>query len=281
MIAASKKPALLPLKQAIDQRKWQVRMKCYLLMLLGLVAASHCKWDEVSDCINHADEASRDGGLDGSLRSYDCYLKGAYFQGIGDLGRALEYFQDESLSLLNRPTLSAAQQELALLAGVNRIWIMQRPEGAYDWPYENHELTRELIDQLEPWCSSHHVGEIRTAWWVVMSTAVQSPPIQRNQRKEFANRALHTSRTSENIFAKLISTLVARDLLYNNVQSDQATKCIQAAGTWSQKSRNPLWQSVAAGIIAETCEAKNEREQAEKFFEQGTKAAQAAFRRNG
>lgn len=277
-VATTSKPAIVPLKQAIEQRKWRMRTQSYLNMLLGLLAASHCEWTAVRESITSVEEAST-GILDGPLKAYYYYLKGAYCQGTGELESALTYFQDESLSLSKKHNTSAAQQHLALMAGINRIWIMQRPEGAQDWPYENPTLTRELIDELNPLCSDHYVQEIRVAWLVVGSTAVQNPPIQRNVRKDAAHRALHISRSSENVFAKLISILGARDLLFTNVLGDQAMKSINAAGQFSKRSNSPLWQSVVAGVLADFSETKNEREEAQKRFDYGAKASQAAFQR--
>lgn len=256
-----------------------MRTQSYLNMLLGLLSASHCEWHAVGESLAAVEEVSQDG-LEGSLKAYYYYLKGAYCQGTGELQSALSYFQDESLSLSKKQNTSAAQQHLALLAGINRIWIMQRPEGAHDWPYEDHALTKELIDELNPLCSEHYVQEIRVAWWVVGCSAVQNPPIQRNVRKDAANRALHTSRSSENVFGKLISILGARDLLFTNVLGEQAMKSINVAGAFSKKSNSPLWQSVVAGIYADFSETKNEREEAQKWFDYGAKASQAAFQRN-
>lgn len=248
-------------------------------MLLGLLAASQCNWDAVQHLITVVDRVARDG-LQGPLKAFYYYLKGSYCQGTGELDSALAYFKDDSLSLEDKQINSAVQQHLALLAGINRIWIMQRPEGERDWPFENHALTKDLMEELEPLCSNHYIAEIRIAWYLVCSTAVQEPPLARNTRKDFAHRGLSTSKTTDNVLSKVTSIVAAREILFTNVMGDQAVKAIQAARGMSNKCHSPLWQSVVSGIHADWSDAKNERETAQKFFSTGVEQAKAAFHRS-
>ena len=207
------------------------------------------------------------------LRTFYIYLKGVSYQGVGEFDNALAYFQDDSLSIYTTPA-KQPQRHLALLAGMNRLWIMQHPS------LQNDEATIELLNELDPLCKEHYSNEIRGAWSGVKATVVTNPPRQRNQRKEDAGTALNNSRASHNALAITISLVIARDLLYNNVLGDQALKCMQAAAQWANKSYNPVWQSVVDGIMADFADAKNEKENARRFWDKGVQDVQHAFGRS-
>lgn len=263
----------LTLSQAIKQREWRADVQCYLNLLLGLLAASQCSWDAVNHHLSAAQNAKADSTMEGMLNTFFVYLRGVYCQGIGDFDNALSYYQDESLSFsIAQPKES--QRHLALLAAMNRLWIMQQPS------HQNEPVTMELLNELEPLCREHYNIEIRGAWSGVKATVVTNPPRQRNQRKEDAGRALGDVRTSTNALATTIGLVIARDLLYNNVLGDQAWKCMQAAAQWANKSCNPLWQSVVDGILADFSEARNEKENAKKFWDKGVQEAKLAFARS-
>lgn len=211
--------------------------------------------------------------MESMLKPFFVYIKGVYCQGIGDFDDALSFYQDQSLSLGNGQP-KESQRHLALLAAMNRLWIMQRPS------HQNPSMTTELLNELEPLCRDHHNVEIRGAWSGVKATVVTVPPRQRNQRKEDAGRALQDVKASANALAITIGLVIARDLLYNNVIGDQAWKCMQAAAKWADKSCNPLWQSVVHGILADFSEARNEKENSKRFWDRGVQEAQLAFSRS-
>lgn len=261
---------ILPLSQALKQRNWRIDSRCYLHTLLGLLAASQCSWDTVKQHVGGAESMLPSTTQTETIRPFLAYLNGAYCQGTGDLDTALLHYRDNALMIdSNNATPKVFQQHLAILAGMNQLWIMQHPS------HENHQATTELMNELEPLCREHSNVEIQGAWSCVLASVVTHPPRQRNQRKEDAGRALKNIKG--NALSTAIGLVIARDLLYNNVLGDQALSCMQAATVWAQRSGNPLWQSVVGGIMAETAEAKNEREQASKFFEKAVHDAQTAF----
>lgn len=227
----------------------------------------------MNDHLRAAERAKTHSTVESMLDTFFVYLRGVYCQGIGDFDNALSYFQNPSLSLvIDQPKDS--QRHLALLAAMNRLWIMQRPS------HQNAPMTTELLNQLEPLCRDHYNVEIRGAWSGVKATVVTVPPRQRNQRKEDAGRALGDVKASANALAITIGLVIARDLLYNNVIGDQAWKCMQAAAKWADKSSNPLWQSVVHGILADFSEARNEKENAKRFWDRGVQEAKLAFARS-
>lgn len=257
----------------MKQKNWRIESKCYLHILLGLLAASQCSWDRVKEHDTSAESLLPSTAHPETIKPYLVYLKGAHCQGIGDFSTALLHFRDDSLSIdSNNPTPVLFQRHLALLAGMNQLWIMQHPS------YENHRATTELLNKMEPLCRDHTNVEIQGAWSCVLASVVTHPPRQRNQRKEDAGKALKNIKG--NALATAMGLVIARDLLYNNVLGDQALSCMQAANVWANRSGNPLWQSVVGGIMAETAEAKNEKEQAASHWDAAVSSAHLAFSRS-
>lgn len=263
----------IPLSQALKQKNWRIDSRCFLHILLGLLAAGQCSWDTVKQHKLGAESLLASASQIDNIKPYLVYLSGVYCQGTGDFGTALLHYRDDALSLdSNNPTPVLFQRHLALLAGMNQLWLMQHPS------YENHRATTELLNEMEPLCRDHPNVEIQGAWSCVLASVVTHPPRQRNQRKEDAGKALKNIKG--NALATAMGLVIARDLLYNNVLGDQALSCMQAANVWASRSGNPLWQSVVGGIMAETAEAKNEREQAGKHWDQAVQSAQLAFSRS-
>jgi hypothetical protein len=254
---------------------WRIDAECYLNILLGLLAASQCSWEDVMRHINTAEDLGQSTGRD-ALKIFLTYLKGVYCQGTGDFNTALSHFRDPLLSVDDgqQKQYSTSQRHLALLAGMNQLWIMQSPS------HQDMRMTMELLNELEPLCRDHPNIEIRGAWYSILATVSTNPPRQRNQRKEDVGRALPDIKRSGNALAITIGLVIARDLLYNNVLGDQAWKCMQAAAFWAKKSSSPLWKSVVDGILAEFSEAKNEKDQAQMFWNKGVEEAEHAFSRS-
>jgi hypothetical protein len=263
----------IPLSQALKQREWRIDSKCYLHALLGLLAASQCSWDAVKQHKAKAETLLPSTTHAKTIKPFLVYLSGVYFQGIGNLDTALLHYRDDALSIESTSSTPLPfQRHLAILAGMNQLWIMQHPS------YEDHRTTTELLNDLEPLCRDHPNVEIQGAWSCVLASVVTHPPRQRNQRKDDAGRALKNIKG--NALATAMGLVIARDLLYNNVLGDQALSCMQAATVWANRSGNPLWQSVVGGIMAETAEAKNERDQSVKYWEKAVSDAQHAFARS-
>ena len=238
--------------------------------MLGLFAASQCSWDKVNEHKTKAEKLLASTTQTENIRPYLAYLNGVFSQGTGDFGTALAHYRDDLLSIdPNNPNPVRFRRHLALLAGMNQLWVMQHPS------FENHRATNELISEMDPLCQDHVNTEIQGAWACVLASVVTHPPRQRNQRKEDASKALRTIRG--NALATTMGLVIARDLLYNNVLGDQALSCMQAANVWATRSGSPLWQSIVGGIMVETAEAKNERENAEQYWEQAVRSAQNAF----
>ncbi|KAM5358238.1 hypothetical protein ACJZ2D_015456 [Fusarium nematophilum] len=259
------------LQDAIQQREWRMEAQAYLNILLGLYAASHCQWDTVKQFIVKL-ESLITPSTQGILRLLAIYLSGAYHQGTGDLQTAINIFRSPAFDLAQRGTgVKAAHRELAMLAGLNRLWIMQHHTQQDD------RETLDLIEQLQPLCASHHNVDLRTAWHNVMAALVTDPPQQLNQQKQHIQAAMGGSKSTSNVLGAAVTLAIMRSRLFENVIGEQALKSAMAAAKQAQRSGNVLWQSVADGMLAQSYEVQGQQEEAAQEWEKATREAREAF----
>jgi hypothetical protein len=259
------------LQDAISQREWRLEAQCYLTALLGLYAASHCQWDSVKQSIQKL-EVLVTPSTQGILRLLALYLSGVYQQAIGNFRLAMEVFQGPEFDLDQRGTgVKAAHRELAMLAGLNRLWIMQHPLE------RNDPETLDLIDRLHPLCANHHNVDLRTAWHNVMAAVVTEPPQQLNHQKQHIQAAMAGSKSTNNVLGAAVTLAIMRSRLFENVIGEQALKSAMAAAKQAQRSGNVLWQSVADGMLAQSYEVQGHHQQAAHEWEKATREAQEAF----
>jgi hypothetical protein len=210
--------------------------------------------------------------IQGILRLLAVYLSGVFHQGTGDLRAAMEIFQSPLFDLNQRGTgVKAAHRELAMLAGLNRLWIMQHPTQRDD------RETLDLIEQLNPLCANHPNADLRTAWHNVMAAVVTDPPQQLNHQKQHIQAAMAGSRTTNNVLGAAVTLAIMRSRLFENVIGEQALKSAMAAAKQAQRSGNVLWQSVADGMLAQSHEVQGQHDKAAHAWDKATREAQEAF----
>jgi hypothetical protein len=208
----------------------------------------------------------------GILRLLAFYLSGVYQQATGNFRLAMEIFQGPEFDLDRRGTgVKAAHRELAMLAGLNRLWIMQHASE------RNDPETLDLIDRLHPLCANHHNVDLRTAWHNVMAAIVTEPPQQLNHQKQHIQAAMAGSKSTNNVLGAAVTLAIMRSRLFENVIGEQALKSAMAAAKQAQRSGNVLWQSVADGMLAQSYEVQGHHPQAAHEWEKATREAQEAF----
>ncbi|RFN50141.1 putative sh3-domain protein cyk3, partial [Fusarium flagelliforme] len=259
------------LQDAMSQREWRLEAQTYLTVLLGLYAASHCQWDLVRQAVQKL-EVLMTPSIQGILRLLTLYLSGVYCQAIGELHEAMKVFQKPDFDLDRRGTgIKAAHRELAMLAGLNRLWIMQHPNE------RNDPETLDLIDRLYPLCANHHNVDLRTAWHNVMAAIVTEPPQQLNHQKQHIQAAMAGSKSTNNVLGAAVTLAIMRSRLFENVIGEQALKSAMAAAKQAQRSGNVLWQSVADGMLAQSYEVQGHHQQAAHEWDKATREAQDAL----
>ena len=257
--------------EAVKQREWRKEAQAYLNILLGLFHASRCQWDSVQQFVAKLEGLiTRDP--QSILRLLAFYLSGVYYQGIGDLDRALSVFLNPSFDLTQTGAgIRATHREMALLAALNRLWIMQHPS------HRDNRETLDLIEQLQPLCANHSNVDLRTAWHNVIAAIDTDPQQQLNQRKQHIQAALSGSKSTSNVLGTTITLAIMRSRLFENIMGEQALKSALAASKQAQRSGNLLWQSVADGMLAQSYEVQGHREEAISEWEKATREAREAF----
>lgn len=208
----------------------------------------------------------------GILRLLAIYLSGVFYQGTGELQAAMDIFRSPTFDLAQRGTgVKAAHRELAMLAGLNRLFIMQDPTQRDD------PETFDLIEQLDSLCSNHYNADLRTAWHNVMASIATDPPQQLNHQKTHIQSAVGGSKSTNNVFGAAITLAIMRNRLFENIVGEQALKSAMAAAKQAQRSGNILWQSVTNGMLAQSLEVMGKQEEAVQNWDKATREAQEAF----
>lgn len=262
----------LPLAVAMKQRSWRTDGQVYLCSILALLAASHCHWKTAREYMDKILELISPETPPG-LRLLSYYLAGAYFQGTGHLPDAMEIFQSKCFALdsTNGACFQAGFGEVALLAGLNRLWIMQHTSCRND--YE----TTELVEELSSHCNNHWNKDLRTAWHNVVAALETDPPQQLNQQKVHIHAAMGGSRETSNVLGAAITLCIMRSRFFENVIGEQALKSARAASKQAQRSGNMLWQSVADGMLAHSYDVQSQRNESQQEKEKATAEAKRAF----
>ena len=265
----------VPLHTAIRQRTWRLEGQAYLCVLLGLLVASHCQWTAVKDYMDKLELLISEESQP-TVRLLSVYLTGVYYQGTGDLPTALNVFTNGCFTsaLGGGHGLKVGQQEVALLAALNRLWIMQHPSC------RNDAESVELIEQLQPVCTNHWNIDLRTAWHNVMAALVTDPPQQLNQQKQHIQAAMGGSKVTNNLIGSALTLCIMRSRFFENVIGDQALKSARAAAKQAQRTGNVLWQSVADGMLAHSYDVQGQREESRLEWEKATQEAKDAFNRS-
>ena len=256
------------------QRTWRTVAQTYLCTLLGLVAASHCQWGKVEEFMARLDSLIT-SSTHPTIWLLATYLRGVYFQGVGDLQEALTVFSQPCFAIPPPAAVGAGpragQRETALLAGLNRLWIMQHPA------HRDDGLTQDLIETLQPFCSNHSNVDLRTAWHNVAAALETDPPQQLNQQKQHIQAAMSGSKATSNILGAAVTLCIMRSRFFENVIGEQALKSARAASKQAQRSGNMLWQSVADGMLAHSYEVQGQRDESGQEWAKATQEARDAF----
>lgn len=272
------------LHEAAEGARWRATIRSYILVLIGLNAATHCDWVKVQECTVELEQTVKEAA-DGPLEVLALYLKGVLRQGTGELRDALRVFDDARFALTEasamgsgmdaRPPSSSSpsanegqvKREIALLAAMNRLMIMQQ-DRLRDEPQING-----LVEQLRQLCVSHANPEIRTAYSLVMAAINTQPPLSMHDIKMHIQQGLNGSTASGNAQCLNIALNTMRHRLFENVVGDQALKSAKAGSTQAKKSGNILWMSVADGMLADTYEVQGHVAQAQNSRQAGIQYA--------
>lgn len=206
------------------------------------------------------------------LRVLAIYLSGVFHQGSGDFDTALNIFRNPCFDISQGgSSVKTAPHDMALLANMNRIWIMQHPQQRDD------RETLDLIEQLRPLCESHSNVDVRTAWHNVMATITTEPPQTLNEQKIHLQVAMVGAKSNHNVHAAAQALAAMRSRLFEHVVGEQALKSGLAASKQAHRCGNMLLQSVSDGMLAHSYEGQGQQEEARQLWARATAEAVDAF----
>lgn len=260
-------PASLP--EAVKSADWRRDMKCYLQIVRGLHFASGSKWAEVKKCVGELESLVKTP-LEGVYGLYTMYLSGVFHQGTGDLETASIIYGRPSFGLETPGSRPQAELEVCLLATFNRIWILQHPE------HEDEHLTLDLLEQVRPYCSDHPNPQVRMLWNLVMAAIRTEPPTPISDLKNHISTALNISKYLQENAVTAQALTIMRNRLFQDIVGEQAVKCSMAASQSARKNGNPLWKSVADGMLSQSLEVQGQMDEAHSAYQAAVGFANAA-----
>lgn len=229
---------------------------------MAFCAAAAGSWADVKNNIDNLKASAQelDLSLEGPLGLLVTYLSGVFYQGVGDLGAALNIFQDKRFELpaqsapaMASSSLEQVGRDISLLAALNTLWILQ------DGNKKNLTRNTALIARLEPFCANHLNQEIKTAYNLIVATVETNPATPLFKVKNYLKMALDGAQATANSQFLCITLNVMCSKFFYNVVGIQAEKSASAADHHAKKSGNPLWKSVATQMLSRALEVNGKK----------------------
>lgn len=254
------------LPEFLAKLQWRGRVSCYANGYMAFCAAASGAWADVKKCIDELRSIASEleVPLVGPLGYLCTYLLGVYHQGIGDLDTALEIFQNKMFELPSptQPALASrsvqqVERDISLLAALNALWILQ------DHARKDLDRNVALITMLQPFCESHLNQDIQTAFNLIVATVETNPAAPLYEIKSHLKKALSGAQKTANTQFLCITLNVMCSKFFSNVVGDQAEKSALAASVQAKRNGNPLWKSVADGMLAQCYEVNGKKLEAQ------------------
>jgi len=216
-----------------------------------------------------------DASLIGPLGSIALYLSGIYHQGTGDLETALEIFEDDKFDLdsfeSTTSSVSQVKRDYAILAALNAIWILQDPHR------QDVRRNNALMEKITKPCQHHPNMDIQAAFHLAAATVNRSPPLPSIDVRSHLSQALKATKITLNMQFTCITLSVMCNRFFVSVVGEQAEKSALAASVQATRSGNPLWMSVADGMLAQVFDLNGKQFEAGQALEKARRRAQHAF----
>ncbi len=257
--AAKKSLIPMSLHDAISEEQWRLDVQCYLYTVVGLASVTASSYEKVRECLKALSERLKPAE-ENTFGVTTLYLEGVYSQTTGNFKEALRIFESpsfssETLALAATSLADVGMQvrvELSILAALNRLLIMRKPE------FRDDQRTSELAELMRRICPAHPDPNIKVAYHIVRATIETNPPTSIKDVKESLNDGLKIVQATNNTICKGILLSVMRSRLFENVVGDQAMKSAKAAAAQSMRSGNLLWMSVAGAMLSQALEVQGQ-----------------------
>lgn len=213
--------------------------------------------------------------LSSALDHLIMYISGVYYQGVGDLDAALQIFRNEKFHIPPEPqsqhfsrSVDQVNHDFSLLAALNTIWILQESSR------KDRRANTAMITKLTPYCERHPNRDIRTAFHLVVATAETEPVTLLYKIKSELKLAMEGAQIAANTQFLCITLNIMCSKFFMNVVGSQADKSARAASVQAKRNGNPLWKSVADGMLAECYEVNGKKAEAYAALTQAQRHAQ-------
>lgn len=236
--------------QAIDAiHDLQSQVSFIARLLVVFAYCGRAAWHEAEEAIHalRAQLADADHGHDGFTDSMLLYLAGVCKQGLGELGQALEIYQDRSLLFDANAKSSSPTQDIRALAAMNSVLIIRSLKS------EPLAKTEAMLDSLEPYCLHHTNSSIQSVYFLLRAhTGEKDNAIIKI--KQHLQNALRPAQVVKNtqLLSIIMSTMT--ESYFTNIVGKQALQSANAGHSLSVKTKNPLWIAVADIMYRDTLE---------------------------
>ncbi|KAJ9148325.1 Cohesin loading factor [Pleurostoma richardsiae] len=263
----------MSLQEAMEEADWRAGVSRYIYILMGLHSASQADWPKVNDCVQKLENGLVNQPPKNPLDIIAFYLSGVLQQGTANLAAALHIFEDPVFEIRDSEAgpNEKTPSDVALLAALNRLWIMQEPRQRNEWKIA------ETVEKVRRFCENHPDRDLRTAYNLTMATIQTNPPLLMQQVKQHIQASLSGSQATNNTHYLSIALNIMRCRLFDNVVGEQALKSAKAGAAQAKKSGNLLWMSVADGMLSQSYEMQGDMAQARATRESGTRFANEAL----
>ena len=238
--------------------QWRSTVSYYLHLHLAFALCARADWESARDRLKNAEKSIELIGESAApiLHTLVLYMSGTLDQATGRLDAALQVFERPEFALpqYGSNSMSRPETDISILATLNSILMLRDPS------HPQHGSTDSLIDAVEPFCQSHPNKNIQAAFYLIKATAHPDDTIIKT--KQYLHHSLQAAKKALNgqLTGVILNFMCYR--FFTGVVGDQAEKSARAGLKLARREGNPLWVSVAEGMLSDTLEVQGRREEA-------------------
>ncbi|OBT99118.1 hypothetical protein VE01_02297 [Pseudogymnoascus verrucosus] len=262
---------------ALEKIRWRGMITCYFYIYMVFCSISTTDWTTAKANLDAFEVAISDMGASVGpvIVQLYIYLSAMYFQGTGDLERALELYRSEEFTLpklddIARSPEEHVRRELSVLAAMNSLWIMQCD------PQVDLEQNARLLAMLEPWGANNANKEVEAVYNLLRASVETRPATTQTQSKAYIRAAMEVARNMKNVHLICVVLNLMCEKYFGGIVGDQAEKSAVAASTQAKKSGNLLWMSTAEGLLARSFEIQGKTREAQTSMAEAVRLANLA-----
>lgn len=219
------------------------------------------------------------GRLDASqqrpLLTVTTYLSGLYYQGIGDLKNALRIYEDKQFDISSQSitsTNATIEREFAILAALNSLLLLQDPTLL------DTSRNIAMLERLRLLCEDHPNKDIKAAFHLAAATVKTTANSGTTlETKTHLSAALTFAGQIGNVQFTSLTLIIMCRKFFVGVIGDQSEKSANAASEQARMAGNPLWMSVADGLLASCLNLNGKSEEAQQTLNNSLAFAKRAM----